>query len=835
MNNKIRFADVAGDLHDNGYNITPLHGKRPILDAWASLDPDDATIERWIEEYPRCNVGIQTRHTPAIDIDVYDADAAAEMETWCLEHLSDAAPVRVGQFPKRLLVFRTDTPFRKMKETWVDDAGKAHAIEILGAGQQFAAFGIHPDTKKPFSWVSIDSPLDVAVDDLPELTQADAARVLEAFAAMAQRRGWVRKGSKALVTTAGDDFGEDDSDALLGAAGKADDLDDADIRDALANIDIDACDYDRWLTIGMALHHQYDGDERGLELWDEWSTESEHYDFDEIKDKWASFSVVRRGGKPTTIATVLKWAKDGAKQKTKDSLDRAMSLITSCSDVDELFDSVARTVGKVSLLPHQLQTAAIEMQKRMVELSGVKMPIADIRKTLANAGKGRSAKEGTPAWVDEFVWIEGEDRFYSLSERKALSIKSYNARYDEHMLSPEEKAMKVAVPATRAADAAFTLYRVPRVDGMIYLPGCDQIVQFGHGESYVNTYDDRDVPEITKPKTDEEKAALEAVRFHFATLFPDDRERRILLSFFAHHVQSPMDRVNWAVLVQGVEGAGKTWMQNFMAAVLGPKNVKPVKPTSLFADFNGWAEGSQMAFVEEIRLRGHERYEVLDKIKDVITNDTLEVTRKGRDPVSRPNTQSYVLLTNWQDALALSDNDRRYMILRTSLQNKRDLEAFLAAHPGHFARIFDAVAEHPGVMRWWLSRFKLHADFIPNGRAPDTESKRLMAELTGSDEQDAVSLLVERSEYPDCSEYLLNITKMPTRLRDLEGEFVVPQTRALKVMLEQLGFTFLGRFRVDGEYQRFYTRRPDLFRRRDLAAVGHAIRKILDGAEPEFV
>src|SRR5690606_3888427 len=178
---------------------------------------------------------------------------------------------------------------------------------------------------------------------------------------------------------------------------------------------------------------------------------------------------------------------------------------------DELFDSVARTVGKIALLPHQLQTAATEMQKRMVELSGVKMPIADVRKTLANAGKGRPAKEGTPEWVEDFVWSEGEDRFYSLSERKSLSTKSYNARYDEHMLSAEEKAMKVAVPATRAADAAFTLYRIKRADGLIYLPGCDQIVKFGHGETYVNTYDDRDVPEIVRPETDEEKEALRIV------------------------------------------------------------------------------------------------------------------------------------------------------------------------------------------------------------------------------------------------------------------------------------------------------------------------------------
>ncbi len=836
MKNKQRFGDVAQHLHDAGYDITPLSGKRPVIDKWASIDADDALVSKWLNKYPRSNVGIQTRHTPAVDIDIYDADAAEEMEAWCLENLSDEAPVRVGQAPKRLLLFRTDEPFRKVKHRWVDEDGKEHAIEVLGAGQQFVAFGIHPDTKKPFEWTSIESPLDLAVDDLPELTREDVSRLMDAFDAMAKRRGWKPKGSKSMVVSNAESGFEDDDDALLGVAGKADDLDDADIRDALSNIDIDACDYDRWLTIGMALHHQYDGGDTGLELWDEWSTDSEHYDYDEIKAKWASFNVVRSGGKPTTIATVLKFAKENARAKAKDDFEREMTRIKACSDVDELFEDVAVALGKVITLPHQLQTAATALQSRMTELNGVKMPIADVRKVLTAASRGKGSKKGdVPEWVEDFVWVEGEDRFYSLSERKAISVKSYNARYDRHMLTPEDKAMRVAVPSTRAADAALTLYEASRVDGLIYLPGLDQIVQAGHGETYVNTYDDRDVPVAKKPKTDEERAALDAVRLHFRTLFPDDRERRILLSFLAHHVQNPTERVNWAVLVQGVEGAGKTWMQNLMAAVLGPKNVKPVKPTSLFADFNGWAEGSQMAFVEEIRLRGHDRFEVLDKIKDVITNDTIEVTRKGKDPVTRPNTQSYVLLTNWQDALALSDNDRRYFILRTALQNKRDLKAFLAQHPDHFANIFGAVAEHPEVLRWWLERMKLHEEFNAGGHAPDTESKRLMAALTGSDEQDAIGLLIEQAPFPDCSDYLLNITKLGSRLADMEGDFVVPQTRAMKAMLEQIGFTFIGKFRVEGRYQRFYTRRPDLFRGKDDTAIGVAVRMILDGEEPELI
>ena len=61
------------------------------------------------------------------------------------------APVRFGQAPKRLRVYRTAEPFTKLSTAGYrlpgDEPGaKAHKVEILAAGQQFVAYGVHPDT-----------------------------------------------------------------------------------------------------------------------------------------------------------------------------------------------------------------------------------------------------------------------------------------------------------------------------------------------------------------------------------------------------------------------------------------------------------------------------------------------------------------------------------------------------------------------------------------------------------------------------------------------------------------------------------------------------------------
>jgi len=145
MPKHLQFADVAQTLLDNGYELLPLHGKRPMVDDWSLIRVSQDHVDEWLKKYARKNVGIQTRYTPAVDVDVYDEEAANEMRDWMSDEFSDA-PLRVGQAPKCLFLFRTREPFKKMKVTYVDANGAKHAVEILGEGQQFAAYGIHPDT-----------------------------------------------------------------------------------------------------------------------------------------------------------------------------------------------------------------------------------------------------------------------------------------------------------------------------------------------------------------------------------------------------------------------------------------------------------------------------------------------------------------------------------------------------------------------------------------------------------------------------------------------------------------------------------------------------------------
>ena len=153
--------------------------------AWASAprSPGGSTRlmpapRRWA--WSGTNTGCLTAYTPAVDIDITDPEAATLAEEVAKELFGDRGkiPVRFGRLPKRTLPFRTATPFPKMSASFEAPNGTLHKIEILGDGQQFICFGIHPDTGEPFTWHG-GTPLDTPREELAEVTEEDMQAYLE--------------------------------------------------------------------------------------------------------------------------------------------------------------------------------------------------------------------------------------------------------------------------------------------------------------------------------------------------------------------------------------------------------------------------------------------------------------------------------------------------------------------------------------------------------------------------------------------------------------------------------------------------------------------------------
>ncbi|WP_206035752.1 PriCT-2 domain-containing protein [Roseomonas sp. HF4] len=175
--------------------------------------------------------------------------AAAAVEDQPAQHRRGGVP-RPVQAPKRLLVYRTATPFAGRKR---------HPLEVLARGQQFVAHAIHPTTGQPYSWPQ-DSLLDVPLASLPAVTQAQALAWLDrAYALLPEElKPRTLMGDSA---PAGTWRGPSDPRGTFAA-----------VQAALAFIPNDDLDGASWITMGAAIKAALG--EEGRQLWLDWSRQA---------------------------------------------------------------------------------------------------------------------------------------------------------------------------------------------------------------------------------------------------------------------------------------------------------------------------------------------------------------------------------------------------------------------------------------------------------------------------------------------------------------------------------------------------------------------------------
>ncbi len=277
-------ARFGARLVTNGYAILPIGPgtKKPgrfQRGAWADYPEWNRHAERGTTEvevatwasWPDCGIGIVGGAVAAVDIDIKDdADLALQIERLARERLGDTPALRIGRAPKRMLVYRTNEPFRGIKR---------HPLEVLCLGQQFLAYAIHPDTGAPYAWPE-EGLADIDITDLPEISAEVAIAFLdEAYALLPEN---LRQRGLASNAPAGDIARSHSQIGTLPA-----------IEVALAWLPNAELDYDSWMRVGMALKGALG--EAGADLFADWSAQAAKDVPATTMKAWASFKPDRIG------------------------------------------------------------------------------------------------------------------------------------------------------------------------------------------------------------------------------------------------------------------------------------------------------------------------------------------------------------------------------------------------------------------------------------------------------------------------------------------------------------------------------------------------------------
>lgn len=179
------YGQYAPKLIEFGYWPVPLYPskKNPYGNGWNKHDEPLDPVR-----YSGCDVGILCGvgdyPVYAIDIDVRDKTVTYDIIMY-IKKLLDTPNifVRVGMKPKALIPVRMRSQGMPKRLSTKFDCGQ---VEILGYGQQFKCFGIHPDTGEPYKWASPNkdtSFLATPPRELPIVTNEQIDLIIEHFEA----------------------------------------------------------------------------------------------------------------------------------------------------------------------------------------------------------------------------------------------------------------------------------------------------------------------------------------------------------------------------------------------------------------------------------------------------------------------------------------------------------------------------------------------------------------------------------------------------------------------------------------------------------------------------
>jgi hypothetical protein len=554
-------------------------------------------------------------------------------------------------------------------------------------------------------------------------------------------------------------------------------LTDDDINAALYAYPAEPLEYDDWLKVGQALHHQFGGGDVGFDKWVAWSALSTKHDERVMRKKYDSFGAW--SGALVTFASVLWHVKQQGGVKTS-VFDELREDAKKVIDFSGYCDFKKRVVSLGDNVLHSDMRAILANDLAVSVGKEIGLTKAEIKKAFNGERLEKHLGDNvplSPKWLKDWLYVEKLCEFANTRLNYSIKREAFNAKYNRNE--------DVKNADMLASDFALINCELLTVVDKMYWPSAAITFEYDN-KLMLNSYVESGYK--TVEITDNNKHAIDLFLTHIDNVLSDEREQKILLDWLAYIVQNAGKRINWAILLQGAQGTGKSYFAKVLEWVLG-SNAKSLDPSALGERFTGWAHGSIVNIVEEIRIKGDDKWRIMDRLKPFITNSMIQIEEKGRDHRTVPNFTNYLLLTNYKDALPITNDDRRFCVMYGRIQNESELFDYFGGREAtndYFERLFFESENHAGALKTFLMSYPISADFKASGRAPDTNSRRLMIQASVSLEHYMVEDLINKHECGVINGRILDITWLK-ELCIVDGE-ALPHQRTLAHILTDMGY-----------------------------------------------
>ena len=153
---------------------------------------------------------------------------------------------------------------------------------------------------------------------------------------------------------------------------------------------------------------------------------------------------------------------------------------------------------------------------------------------------------------------------------------------------------------------------------------------------------------------------------HVRKIYPEDANH--IITWLAHRVQRPGEKINHALVLGGLQGIGKDTLLEPVKHAVGPWNFRDVIPANLMGRFNSFAKAVILRVNEARDLGDAERvnrFTFYDHIKvyTAAPPDVLRVDEKHLREYYVFNVLGFLITTNYKtDGIYLPADDRRHYV-----------------------------------------------------------------------------------------------------------------------------------------------------------------------------
>lgn len=147
-----------------------------------------------------------------------------------------------------------------------------------------------------------------------------------------------------------------------------------------------------------------------------------------------------------------------------------------------------------------------------------------------------------------------------------------------------------------------------------------------------------------------------------------------LIKWMARAVQEPASAGEVAVVLRGGKGTGKGWFARTFGRLFGRHFMHIANAKHLVGNFNAHLQDCVCLFADEAFFAGDKQHESV--LKKLVTEDTLNIEKKGYDVEDQPNFIHMIMASNDPHVIRATGDERRYFVLDMGEGRKQDAAFF---------------------------------------------------------------------------------------------------------------------------------------------------------------